>query len=213
MWTKWPDFYVTDLYIITPSLKPGVVWRIKYFSFSCCMEESCDTLRSCDCSLMTWHVCNYLTYSTVIFQWHSNDVHVGLSLTRCWVYSLCYGCSHSSKLRKSLWEWTSSSSSSSRYLAAQLRSASWDQNLHSAVVLLCNVQGHRARWEQIQSFKHFSDRGNDRMFHRHWSCSLINLKISQDKLIKFYFNIDFYKLKCTWLITGTKSIKSWTRTP
>lgn len=117
-----------------------------------------------------------------------------------------------SKLRKSLWEWTSSSSSS-RYLAAQLRSASWDQNLHSAVVLLCNVQWHRARWEQIQSFKHFSDRGNDRMFHRHWSCSLINLKISQDKLIKFYFNIDFYKLKCTWLITGTKSIKSWTRTP
>lgn len=173
MWTKWPDFYVTDLYIIIPSLKPGVVWRIKYFSFLCCMEESCDTLRSCDCSLsavvnMTLHVCNYLTYSTVIFQWYSNDV-----LITCWSLSLtglCYGCSRSGTEERRKTNWASSGSLCGNghhhhhhhhhvvtwlHSCVQHHGIAVESVLHSAVVLLCNVQWHRARWEQW--FKHFSD--------------------------------------------------------
>lgn len=169
MWTKWPDFYVTDLYIIILSLKPGVVWRIKYFSFSCCMEELYDTLRSCDCSLsavvnMTLHVCNYLTYRTVIFQWYSNDV-----LITCWSLSLtgCYGCSRSGTEERRKTNWASSGSLCGNghhhhhhvvtwlHSCVQHHGIAVESVLHSAVVLLCNVQWHRARWEQW--FKHFSD--------------------------------------------------------
>lgn len=179
----WPDFYVTDLYIIIPSLKPGVVRRIKYFSFSCCMEESCDTLRSCDCSLsavvnMTLHVCNYLTYSTVIFQWYSNDVLVtcwSLSLTGCWCYSLCYGCSHSGteEWRKTNWAGSVSLCGNAHHhhhvvtwlhSCVQHHGIAVESVLHSAVVLVSNVQGQRARWEQIQWFKHFTDSLRERSY-------------------------------------------------